>query len=157
MSDTLILGIDFGTTNTVISYYDKGTKILKDGLNSLIPSKIYTDIESNKSYFGNYIPMGISSSEIISGFKINGKDCNSSLGNRKYIEMFFTYLFTLVNEKLMKKNNYSDVKSVLSVPSNFNDNDRKIIMQIGNNVGFNIIRLINSACQNSLLKSWINF
>ena len=57
--------------------------------------------------------------------------------------MFFTYLFTLVNEKLMKKNNYSDVKSVLSVPSNFNDNDRKIIMQIGNNVGFNIIRLIN--------------
>ncbi len=37
----IIVGIDFGTSNSVISYYNKGPTVLKDGVNSMIPSKKY--------------------------------------------------------------------------------------------------------------------
>ena len=36
----IIVGIDFGTSNSVISYYNKGPTVLKDGVNSMIPSNI---------------------------------------------------------------------------------------------------------------------
>ena len=52
-SKEIILGIDFGTTNSVISYFDKGPQVLKDGVNSLIPRKVYL---REKKYFGNHIP-----------------------------------------------------------------------------------------------------
>ena len=48
----LILGIDFGTTNTVISYFlNNKTNILSDGVYKSIPSKI--GVKDNKLYFGN--------------------------------------------------------------------------------------------------------
>ena len=52
----IILGIDFGTTNTVISYFENNkTHILKDGNYKSIPSKI--GIKNNNLYFGNYLPL----------------------------------------------------------------------------------------------------
>ena len=48
----IILGIDFGTTNSVVSYYEKGPQVIKDGIDSLIPTKVYL----GEKYFGNHIP-----------------------------------------------------------------------------------------------------
>jgi molecular chaperone DnaK (HSP70) len=54
----VLLGIDFGTTNTVITYFDNNkVNILKDTIFETIPSKIcFVD---DKVYCGNYIPINI--------------------------------------------------------------------------------------------------
>ena len=160
MNDILVLGIDFGTTNTVISYYDKGTKILKDGVNSLIPSKIYKDKETNKYFFGNYIPLRLGDmvSDVITSFKINTMtssqnkedlisteafSSDSSIGNLSHIELFFRYIYSLVAKKLNHLCSIELNETILSVPSNFNDSDRKMLLEVAKKVGFNVNRLIN--------------
>ena len=58
MTDEVIVGIDFGTTNSSISFWNtkkKSIENIKDGLKNLIPSKIL--IDQDKTYFGNYIPL----------------------------------------------------------------------------------------------------
>jgi molecular chaperone DnaK (HSP70) len=62
----LIVGIDFGTTNTVISFWNSNKpNILNDGIYKTIPSKIFI---SDKTYCGNYIPL--KAVDIIHSFKI---------------------------------------------------------------------------------------
>ena len=52
----VLLGIDFGTTNTVISYFSNNKSIiLMDGIFKTIPSKIAKI--NDKYYCGNYIPI----------------------------------------------------------------------------------------------------
>ena len=54
-TQNIVFGIDLGTTNTVISYFQNGkVHILNDGAIKLIPSKIYFSPE-NKIFYGNYI------------------------------------------------------------------------------------------------------
>ena len=68
MSDSIVFGIDLGTTNTVISYFKDGKiKVLNDGAFKLIPSKVYFSPD-NKIYCGNYIPLGVS--DVINSFKV---------------------------------------------------------------------------------------
>jgi molecular chaperone DnaK len=144
-SKEIILGIDFGTTNSVISYFDKGPQVLKDGINSLIPSKVYL---GEKKYFGNNIPninLFAKQNENIPLFenfksKIDDTGCTSEINN--IILLYFKYLFSLVKEFF---NKYNDPKfeSVLTVPSNFNDIQRNIVLENAKKAGFNIIRLIN--------------
>ena len=57
MSSEVVVGIDLGTTNSSISFWNANKKIenIKDGLKNLIPSKIL--IDQDKNYFGNYIPI----------------------------------------------------------------------------------------------------
>ena len=65
---SIVFGIDLGTTNTVISYFEENkSKILTDGAFKLIPSKIYISTD-NKIYCGNYIPIG--AMNIINSFKV---------------------------------------------------------------------------------------
>ena len=72
MLDSLVLGIDFGTTNSVISYFNKKhncPEVIKDGIDTLIPTRVYV---GEKKYFGNHIPDAIlKSSKIIENFKTN--------------------------------------------------------------------------------------
>jgi molecular chaperone DnaK (HSP70) len=124
----ILVGIDFGTTNTVISYFENNTtKILMDGNYKLIPSKIarYND----KYYCGNYIPL--LATDIIMNFK--------HLNNMEYFIIFFSHLKELIINKLGNK----IIKAVITVPSNFSDKQRETIKSVFINIGINVIRLIN--------------
>lgn len=136
---SIILGIDFGTTNSVVSYYDKGPVVLKDGINSLIPSKVYM---GEKKYFGNHIPskLSINRSLLIENFKSKIHDSGASIETCEIIKLYFRYLFTIVKEKF---NDVTDFQAVLTVPSNFNDIQRNIILNNAKSSGFDVIRLIN--------------
>ena len=62
----LILGIDFGTTNTVISYFENNkANILVDGVFKTIKSKI--GIKDNIYTCGNYV--ALNNDELIHNFK----------------------------------------------------------------------------------------
>ena len=123
-----LFGIDFGTTNTVISYFENNkVKILMDGNFKTIPSKIckYND----KYYCGNYIPLN--ANDIIINFK---NDSNLDL-----LIIFFKHLQNLITCKF----NINLIKAVITVPSNFNDKQRETIKIAFETVKIDVIRMIN--------------
>ena len=140
----IILGIDFGTTNTVISYFQNNkTNILKDGVYKSIPSKI--GIKNNTLYFGNYLPLQCD--KIFNNFKtkIGLNEIKIEINNKVLYETeiliyFFSHIKKIINKNI---NGEYTFKSVITVPSNFNDNQREIIRNNFNNCGFNVIRIIN--------------
>lgn len=125
----VLVGIDFGTTNTVITYFsDNKTHILMDSIFKIIPSKIGKI--NNKTYCGNYIP--INCENIIHSFKLLDN-------NFEYLIIFFKHIYDLINNKL----NCNNIKAVITVPSNFNDKQRETIKSAFIAVGFTILRIIN--------------
>jgi molecular chaperone DnaK len=140
----LIIGIDFGTTNTVVSYYDNNkTHILKDGIYKSIPSKI--GIKNNNLYYGNYLPLIYDN--IYDNFKTklgkNMNEINENIINLKENDLlikFFNHIKNIIIKKFDKEIN---IKSVITVPSNFNDLQREIIKNAFNICGFNVLKIIN--------------
>jgi molecular chaperone DnaK len=141
----LILGIDFGTTNTVISYFENNKpNVLMDGVFKSIKSKL--GIKDNNYSCGNYI--SLDTDTIIHSFKTSiGSDFNNNL-----LIIFFDHLKKIVTKKFSNHN----LKSVITVPSNFNDIQREIIRNSFNNVGFNVIRIINEPSAAALAYGLIN-
>uniref|UniRef100_A0A6C0D8M5 Uncharacterized protein n=1 Tax=viral metagenome TaxID=1070528 RepID=A0A6C0D8M5_9ZZZZ len=126
----LILGIDFGTTNTVISYFENNKpNILYDGIYKSIKSKI--GIKNDQYSFGNSV--SLNSDKIIHSFKIKLENLDNEL------LLFFDYLKKIVYKKFPNYN----LKTVITVPSNFNDLQREIIRKNFINAGFDVIRIIN--------------
>jgi molecular chaperone DnaK len=156
-TNEILVGIDFGTTNTVISIFsgNKST-ILTDGVYKMIPSKIGKI--NGKIYCGNYIPLS-SQSNIIHSFKItigenklftfnNNLVESVELDNTTYthqdlLVIFFNHLKQLIitNTKCQETNPI--IKGVITVPSNFNDSQREIIRSGFETVGIKVIRIIN--------------
>jgi molecular chaperone DnaK len=136
----LIIGIDFGTTNTIVSFYKNDAKIFSDGIFDKIPTQIHF---GDTISCGNYIPVNLQDKDrkILTNFKnkIGKIETFEGYDENKILILFFNHLFKILNKKF---NNYN-FKTVLTVPSNFNDNQRKILMNTASNVGFEIIRIIN--------------
>ena len=148
---TTVFGIDLGTTNTVISYFDENkSKILTDGAFKLIPSKIYISSD-NKIYCGNYIPIG--AKNIIHSFKVNiGKEYNLIRNNKEYnisdiLNIFINYIKSLILKKFPE---LIKIEAVITVPSNFSDTQREIIRDAFINNNFLVIRIINEPSAASL-------
>lgn len=152
----IVFGIDLGTTNTVISYF-QGNKvhILNDGAFKLIPSKIYFSgaeprsgpsvlNPENKIFCGNYIPIG--ATNIINSFKVLiGKEYSITRNEKEYnisdiLNIFISYLKNLIVKKFPL---LISPQTVITVPSNFSDTQREIIRAAFINNSFNVIRIIN--------------
>ena len=149
---SILIGIDFGTTNTVISYFENNkVKILMDGNFKSIPSRICKI--DDKYYCGNYIP--INCNNIIMNFKNDN--------NIELLISFFKHLHTLITRAFhqngvgvngmngvgmngmngIRQNGVNDFKAVITVPSNFNDTQRETIKSAFEIVGIIVIRMIN--------------
>ena len=140
----LTLGLDFGTSNTVISYYNKNPTIFRDSVKEFIPSKIYF---GENIRCGNYIPIDLDekSSKLLSNFKVKiGTNFSYNYNDKTYNE--FEILVIFFNHiKNLLSNSFKDTlfNIVLTVPSNFNDNQRQILMNVSKKVGLNVLRIIN--------------
>jgi molecular chaperone DnaK len=142
----ILVGIDFGTTNTVITHFTNNkANILLDGIFKIIPSKIAKF--NDKIYCGNYIP--VNTTDVIHSFKISIGDnsflkFNSddiSYSHHDILVIFFKHLTEIIYKNF--KDNTLLIKAVITVPSNFNDNQREIIRSAYQAVGIKVIRIIN--------------
>lgn len=128
----IILGIDFGSTNTVITYFSNNKpNILIDGVFKSIKSKI--GIKDGLYSCGNYL--SLNNDKVIHSFKtkIGSEDLDNIL------LIFFDHLKKIIINKFPNYN----LKSVITVPSNFNDIQREIIKKNFISIGFDVIRIIN--------------
>lgn len=140
----LILGIDFGTTNTVVTYFQNNKpNLLVDGVYKSIPSKI--GVKNDMIFCGNYIPL--KTDYIIDNFKtIIGQTFNPIIiGNKTLLLndiliIFFDHIKKIINKKFDSTYN---LKTIITVPSNFNDKQREIIRNAFNHCKFNVLRIIN--------------
>ena len=140
----LTLGLDFGTSNTVISYYNKNPTIFRDSVKEFIPSKIYF---GENIRCGNYIPIDLDekSSKLLSNFKVKiGTNFSYNYNDKTYNEFEILVIFFNHIKNLLSKS-FKDTlfNIVLTVPSNFNDNQRQILMNVSKKVGLNVLRIIN--------------
>lgn len=135
----LIVGIDFGTTNTVISYFENNKpNVLYDGVYRLIPSKI--GFKDGNLSFGNYLSLNLDL--LVHSFKINNDNViydNRVIEYNELLILFFSHIKSII----YKKFNNVKIKSVITVPSNFNDIQREIIKTCFINAGFTVLRIIN--------------
>lgn len=184
------VGIDFGTTNSCISYYNVNLKCVQVIPNEhgkfTSPSILFLDSESseilysnsalqllhNKHYLTNIFYnlkrlIGHNSStldeDILHFFKHNKYNPNTSeftltWDNKQHnihittlLIFYFKYLKTLIfNHFSIKLDTNITIDIVITVPAYFNDNQRTILKQCCESVGFNILRIINEPTASSL-------
>ena len=142
----ILVGIDFGTTNTVITQFvNNKVSVITDGVFKTIPSKIGRI--NDKLYCGNYIP--INCQNIIHSFKVTIGDINTfnltetNFTHTDLLVIFFKHLYKLIYKNLKISDTNCIIKAVITVPSNFNDLQREIIKGAFIAVGFKVIRIIN--------------
>lgn len=177
--EEIIVGIDLGTTNSLVAIIHPDTKqptVLKEhDTSSLVPSVIYFD-DSNNPVVGNRAKEHLVSSPertIFSAKRLMGKSYNDIKKNAAS----FTYKVIDSNEDLVKVQVgdafYSPVdlssfilkelkqraehilktqvnKAVITVPAYFNDAQRQATRDAGKLAGLDVLRIINEPTAASL-------
>lgn len=167
----VIVGIDLGTTNSLIAYVDKGTpKIIANlGEDKLVPSVIYIDNDKNvligseakkhlitdtdKTIYSVKRLMGKSYEDIqgdshLVSFNISEKAKEGlvrlTLAEKDYspIELS-SFILTELKERAEKFFGHSIKKCVITVPAYFNDAQRQATKDAGKITGFDVLRIIN--------------
>lgn len=184
------VGIDFGTTNSCISYYNinlKCVQVIPNEHGKLTsPSILFFDSDSpeilysnsalqllySKNYLTNIFYnlkrlIGHNSStldkSLLQFFKHNKYNPNTSeftltWDNKQHnihittlLSYYLNYLKTLIfNHFSISLDTNITIDIVITVPAYFNDNQRTILKQCCESVGFNILRIINEPTAASL-------
>ena len=126
----LIVGIDFGTSTTVVRYKKEGTDIVlpvKDlnGMSDVIPSAIFRKADNNETQYGNealsaYI--GGVDGELITNFKMGLLEADEDKKNEKkgQIEEFLKFVYKRFSQEI-KGLNPSHIDVYVSYPAKWSD------------------------------------
>jgi molecular chaperone DnaK len=144
--DDILIGIDFGTTNTVVTHFINNKAIvLCDSIFKTIPSKIAK--LNGKIYCGNYIPVNCSDqihswkTTIGSNLKYKFNCDEQEYSQMDLLIIFFNHIYELITKNLNICGHV--IKAVITVPSNFNDVQREIIKSAFIASKINVLRIIN--------------
>ena len=164
----IILGLDFGTCNSSIIQYD-GKKFINLVTKNIIPSLIY--IDKKKIMFGNtVINNNCNPKYIISGIKrLLGKKWTDSdtqniikklsytvikeentdylnivtaKGNYRpinLIKLYISYIYRIIQKKYINHT----LSVIITIPAYYTDYQRKLMSNCVNDIGFNVLRIIN--------------
>lgn len=144
-----IIGIDFGTTNTVVSYMDEmgNVRIISDDEgNEMLPSVV--------AKIDNKLLIGIEAKENVNAF-INGdgvKEIKREIGKGKKIrfdegEVYPSDIAALIlarakfNAEVFLKEQINN--AVITVPAEFSDSQRKEIIESAQKAKINVVKIIN--------------
>lgn len=176
----VIVGIDLGTTNSLVSYMQKGKPVAiknKQGKNTLVPSIIYFD-ENHQVKIGEVAKeqlikdpqntifsvkrlMGKSYTDIkdyegFFSYKVIDDQTDESLVKVRIGDKFYTptelSAQILTELKLQAEDALQQPidKAVITVPAYFNDAQRQATRDAGKLAGLNVLRIINEPTAASL-------
>lgn len=144
----MIIGIDLGTTNSLVAYYDGAeAKIIPNRLGShLTPSVVSVD-EDGTVYVGETakerkLLYPFQTAEV---FKRNmGTDKEYKLGNRSFrAEELSSFVLRSLKEDAEEYLHEKVEEAIISVPAYFNDLQRKATKRAGELAGLKVERIIN--------------
>jgi molecular chaperone DnaK (HSP70) len=144
----IIIGIDLGTSNICLSYWNNDIKIIKVNDRNTFPSLIYNN---NGEYLFGYDALPyLSSPNCYHSLKrlINSLDFNN-LHKELYIQLL-KYIKNICD------NIISNYDIIITVPSFFNDNHRNITKECAELAGLNCIRIINESTSACIAYGFIN-
>lgn len=144
----MTIGIDLGTTNSLVAYYENGeAKIIKNRLGeNLTPSVVSMD-ENNTVYVGKTarerkIKYPDSTVEVFK--RAMGTEKEFILQGKKYkAEEIASFILKALKEDAQAYLGCEISEAVISVPAYFNDSQRKATKRAGELAGFKVDRIIN--------------
>jgi molecular chaperone HscA len=161
IEDEIVVGIDFGTTNSLIAI-SKNHK--PEVINGLVPSVIFYDevndkfvIGQNRSQKGSIssvkrllaktyqeIKSNDSLNEILTGLAVTGSDIPKILFNEKKYSLpeLASKIFVHLKESAEQKLGKPVAKAAVSVPAYFDDASRGAVLLAAKIAGFEVLRLI---------------
>lgn len=132
-------GIDFGTTNSSICYFNNQTKkyTLNRKNNSYkIPSKLYSHKDKLFTKFSKKF-------KEITYFKRDINQINFSNDNNPELEKIVSKYLQYLKDIIQKNFNETQINSVFTVPTSYNHYHRSWYKNILGNLGFNVKRIIS--------------
>lgn len=171
-SEQLIVGIDLGTTNSLVAWMKNGVPTCvkdQEGKSALVPSvihfhadqsvsvgssakeKLLTDPENTiysvKRLMGKSYK-DVRSNEIQYSYQIIDEDTESlvkiKVGNRFYTPIELSALILReLKTRIEQQLNQSVSKAVITVPAYFNDNQRQATRDAGKLAGLDVLRIVN--------------
>lgn len=177
--DSTIVGIDLGTTNSLVAYIHEGqAQIIRDpqGLQSLVPSIVYFD-KNGRVIVGNDAKSHLTDSPertIRSVKRLMGKSYEDVMGESQKLsyeivdsgkeslvkikidDKFYTpvELSAQILSELKRRAelhlNTSISKAVITVPAYFNDAQRQATRDAGKLAGLDVLRIVNEPTAASL-------
>ncbi|MDE7426036.1 MAG: molecular chaperone HscC [Lachnospiraceae bacterium] len=145
----MIVGIDLGTTNSLIAYFDEkeGAKIIPNRLGkNLTPSVVSFD-EDGTVYVGE-TAKGRRITHPLQTVEVFKRDMGSQrtyhIGSREYTPVELSALVLKSLKEDAEEYLHTEItEAVISVPAYFNDHQRKATKKAGEMAGLKVERLIN--------------
>ncbi len=139
----LIVGIDFGTSTTVVRYKEEGTNNIKaikdaDGRSDIIPSVIFRHTANGTTEYG-VSALNVAESPVqgtaITNFKMDLLDARKREGAKKLIEEYLKYIYSLFKEQT--KHLYPTSTDIyISYPAKWDDSMAQIMKDAVADAGF---------------------
>lgn len=144
----MILGIDLGTTNSLVSVYNDGkVTVIPNRFGELLTPSVVSMDEAGTIYVGATAAERKSTdpANTVSVFKrAMGTDRIYTMQNKKYkAEELSSFILRSLKEDAEIFLGHSVDEAVISVPAYFNDRQRKATKRAGELAGFKVERIIN--------------
>ena len=146
MAKEIILGIDLGTTNSVVSVIENKKPIVLENENGKRTTPSVVSFKNDEIIVGEVAKrqMETNSNTIASIKRLMGKNETVTANNKKYkpeevSAMILSYLKGYAEKKLGKKVS----KAVITVPAYFNNAEREATKNAGKIAGLSVERIIN--------------
>ncbi|MBP3415142.1 MAG: Hsp70 family protein, partial [Clostridia bacterium] len=144
----MMVGIDLGTTNSLVAYYD-GSKveIIPNRLGEkLTPSVVSLDKDGTilvgKTAFERGLRYPLSAAAVFK--RSMGTDREYLLGDKKFrAEELSSFILRSLKEDAERYLGQPIDEAIISVPAYFNDKQRKATKRAGELAGFRVERIIN--------------
>ena len=146
MSDKII-GIDLGTTNSEVAFYQDGDlKIFEDEGSKLLPSYVGIDDQGEllvgslaRNQYAVYPERTIRSIK-----RKMGEDEQVYMGDKKYYPQEISAIILRRLKKIAEENlNETISKAIITVPAYFSDGQRQATREAGKIAGLDVLKIIN--------------
>lgn len=137
----LIVGIDFGTSTTVVRYRLENSdeiQAVKDGTSDIIPTAIFRNANNTTEYGWQALTSAMFNPEgLITNFKMDLLDSNSREQTVKLIEEFLRYVYGLFQTQIqIEQIHYNDMDVNISYPAKWDDEMSKMMKEAVAAAGF---------------------
>ncbi|MDD6796584.1 MAG: molecular chaperone HscC [Clostridiaceae bacterium] len=145
----MIIGIDLGTTNSLVSYFsENGVVVIPNRLGeNLTPSIVSIDEDTEEIYVGKIAKERIVTHPNFTAevFKRSmGTEKKYKLGSKEFSsEELSSFVLRSLKEDAEKYLGQTINEAVISVPAYFNDDQRKATVRAGKLAGLKVERMIN--------------